>query len=230
MQVIVAIPERVSLADPVIVIESEEITAPSTGEVIEIAGAVASSFTIAETDAVLPALSTAVPETTCPAPSVLTATGEGHAAIPEPPSEQVKLTVTGALFQPFVLGGADRVAVMPGELLSIFNVTLVLAVFPALFTAMPETTWPAPSVLTTTGEGQVAMPELLSEQVKVTVTAVLFHPFEFAAGVATALIVGADGGGGGGGGGAGGEFSVRQAMTLSSVNCTPVLPSWYMRR
>src|SRR5439155_3441118 len=196
LQVIVAIPERVSLADPVIVIESEEITAPSTGEVIEITGAVVSSFTIADTDAVLPALSTAEPETTCPAPSVLTATGEGHAAIPEPPSEQVKLTVTGALFQPFVFGGADRVAVMPGALLSIFSVTLVLAVFPALFTAMPETTWPAPSVLTATGEGHVAMPELLSEQVKVTVTAVLFQPLEFAAGAATALIVGTDGGGG----------------------------------
>lgn len=45
-------------------------------------------------------------------------------------------------------------------------------------------------MLTVTGAVHEAMPEVLSEQVNVTVTLVLFHPAAFLAGVAAAVIVG----------------------------------------
>ena len=64
--------------------------------------------------AVLPALSTAVPTTGCFAPSVETVTGAGHDRIPDPESEQAKLTVTSVLFQPFSLAAGDAVAVIVG--------------------------------------------------------------------------------------------------------------------
>src|SRR5438093_1343252 len=61
---------------------------------------------------------------------------------------------------------------------------------PALFTAVPETTWAAPSVLTTTGAGHVAMPATASAQVKVTRTSALYQPAGFDSLSGAAVIVG----------------------------------------
>src|SRR5882672_1128083 len=96
--------------------------------------------------------------------------------MPDPTSAHVKCVVTGVLFQPVLLAGGEDVAVTTGGVLSMFRVTLVEAVLPAPSTAVPVTTWPAPSAETTTGPVQLAMPEMASEHVKVTVTSVLFQP------------------------------------------------------
>ena len=61
-------------------------------------------------------------------------------------SEQVKLTVTFALFQPAAFGAGVRAGTTPGGVLSILSVTEVLAMLPARSTAVPVTTWLAPSV------------------------------------------------------------------------------------
>ena len=51
-------------------------------------------------------------------------------------------------------------------------------------------TWPAPSVLTVTGAGQVVIAKFASLQLKLTVVFVLFHPFLFAVGLTSAVITG----------------------------------------
>src|SRR5437868_4896576 len=77
------------------------------------AGGVASRFTIAFADAVLPARSTAVPTMFCANPSCVTITGSGHDATPERSSAHVKVTVTGPLFHPVASapGAADALIV-----------------------------------------------------------------------------------------------------------------------
>jgi len=119
--------------------------------------------------------------------------GLGQTAIPDKASEHVKLMVTGVeVLMPLAFGAGERDAVIVGAVLSMFTVTQKGAeVFPATSTASPQIDWLAPSVVRTTGEGQVCTPDPLSEQVKVTVTFALFHPAEFGAGVTAAVIVGA---------------------------------------
>src|SRR5947209_4941412 len=112
-------------------------------------------------------------------------------ATPDNPSEQVKLAVTLLLFQLAALGAGESVVVTAGGVLSILRLRELLAVFPALSVAVPEIVCFAPSVLTVVAAGQVATPDRLSEQVKDTVTLLLFQPAAFAAGLAVALIVGA---------------------------------------
>src|SRR5437660_1225464 len=96
-------------------------------------------------------------------------------------SEQVNVTVVLELFQPAAFGGGLTVAETSGSVLSILRVTDVLALNPALFTAVPITTWYLPSVATGTGEVQEATPRMGSEQLKVTVTLELFQPAAFGA-------------------------------------------------
>jgi hypothetical protein len=72
-----------------------------------------------------------------------------------------------------------------------FTVTVALAVLPAASLAVPVTTWPCPSLVSVTGDGQVAMPEVGSEHVKLTVTSVLCHPAALAEGDTDAVMVGA---------------------------------------
>src|SRR5439155_40419 len=122
------------------------------------------------TDAVawLPATSTAVPVTTWPAPSVLTVMGSGHRAMPLPPSVHVKLTLTSLLFQPAAFADGLTTALIVGRLLSMLSVTDTVAWLPALSTAVPLTTCPAPSVLTVTGSGHRAIPLTASLLVKLT--------------------------------------------------------------
>jgi hypothetical protein len=97
---------------------------------------------------------------------------------------------TSELFHPAALGAGVTKAEIEGAVLSMFSVTLVLAVLPALSTACPEMVWWAPSVLSVAGGGQLAIPEVASLHVKVTVTVVLFHPAALAAGLASAVITG----------------------------------------
>ena len=119
-----------------------------------IVGGVLSIFTDTVAEDVLPALSVTDPVTGV-MPSVVTVTAAGQVpARPESASEQVKVTVTLELFQPLALAAGDCAAVMTGGVLSRLTVTLAVAVFPAVSVAVPEMTWFAPSVLTTTGDGQ----------------------------------------------------------------------------
>src|SRR6266568_5652313 len=111
-------------------------------------------------------------------------------AMPDKASVHVKCVVTGVVFQPLLLAAGEGAAVTTGGVLATVRVTLVEAVLLARSTAVPVTTWPAPSAETTTGPVQFAMPEVASEHVKVTVTLVLFQPLPLAGGSARAVIVG----------------------------------------
>src|SRR4051794_32656742 len=73
--------------------------------VFEMSGTVLSILTAADAVAENPALLTAVPGTSCFAPSVESETGAVHEAMPTTGSVQLKLTVTFALFQPAEFGG-----------------------------------------------------------------------------------------------------------------------------
>src|SRR2546428_10001750 len=79
---------------------------------------------------------------------------------------------------------------MTGGVLSRFTVTDAVAVFPALSTAVPFTTWFAPSVVTATGDGQTAIPLVLSAHVKLTVALELFHPAGFGDGLRVPAMIG----------------------------------------
>src|SRR5438445_810495 len=89
-------------------------------------------------------------------------------------SEQVKFTVTSELFQPAAFGAGLATAEMAGGVLSMFTVTDTVALNPAMFTAVPITTWFLPSMVTCTGGVHEAIPRR-SEQVKLTVTLELFQ-------------------------------------------------------
>src|SRR5205809_529198 len=117
-------------------------------------------------------------------------TGDGHVATPDKASEQANVTTTSVLFQPLAFGAGADVAVTVGAVLSIDTDVLADAEFPKLSVAVPETGWLTPSVDTTTDAGHEATPETASEQVNETVTSLLFQPFEFGAGPATAVIDG----------------------------------------
>ena len=75
-------------------------------------------FTVAMFCAEFPALSTAVPVTCCPAPSVAKATGSVQLAVPDKASLHWKATVTAALFQPLALGAGVCVWLINGFVLS----------------------------------------------------------------------------------------------------------------
>lgn len=153
-------------------------------------GAVLSIFTVSLAVAVFPATSVAVPFTTWFAPWPVSVVGPLQDFTPEVASVHVKLTVTLVLFQLKLSAAGVWPGVIVGAVLSRLIVTDVEAVFPAKSTAVPLTTWPAPSVLTVTGGVHDAMPEVLSAQVNVTVTLVLFHPAPLGPGLADAVMVG----------------------------------------
>ena len=77
-----------------------------------------------------------------------------------------------------------------GGVLSMFKVTLAEAELPATSTAVPDTVWFSPSVVTVIGEVHWAMPDKVSLQLKLTVTFVLFQPFALACGLEDAVMVG----------------------------------------
>src|SRR5262249_29051543 len=119
-------------------------------------------LTVRDVVAVFPALSTAVPEILWFKPSVLTLFVGGHVAIPDKASEQVNATATLVLFQPAALGAGVAVELITGETLSIFTVSLVLALFPATSVAVPLITCLSPWLFTVIGAGHVFTPAAAS--------------------------------------------------------------------
>jgi len=104
------------------------------------------------------------------------------------------VTVTGVLFQPLPEAIGDCVAVMVGDVLSKLTLAHAVVDSPVLSTALPQNDWFAPSVFTAMGEGQLTKGLEPGVHVKLTVTSVLFQPFEFGAGATTAMMEGAVGG------------------------------------
>src|SRR5215472_1381542 len=78
-----------------------------------------------------------------------------------------------------------------GGVLSMLRLADAVAVLPARSRAVPETAWLAPSVEATTWVGQKSTPLSASEQLKLTVTLVLFQPAALGEGDTMAAIAGA---------------------------------------
>jgi hypothetical protein len=95
------------------------------------------------------------------------------------------------LFQLAPFAGGAAVAVIASGAVCTLTVSVALAVFPALSVAEPLKDSFNPAVVTCTGEGQLAIPESESEQVKLIVAGAVTTPFAFGAGVAVAVMVGA---------------------------------------
>jgi hypothetical protein len=86
------------------------------------------------------AASVTVPETVCPAPSVVIVCAGEQLVIGDVDCVQVKLTVTFVLFHPWALGEGETEPAMDGGINSTFRVTFAGAdVFPATSVAVPET-------------------------------------------------------------------------------------------
>lgn len=98
--------------------------------------------------------------------------------------------MTLELFQPAAFDGGAGLGTIVGGFVPIFRVRLAPAIFPATSVAVPETVWPAPSVLIVCGGGQVAIGAVVFVQTNVTVTLELFHPLGSGAGDAVATILG----------------------------------------
>src|SRR5258705_13056424 len=116
--------------------------------------------------------------------------GGGQVAIGAVPGAQAKLTVTLELFQPAAFDGGAGLGTIVGGFVPIFKVRLAPAIFPATSVAVPETVWPAPSVLIVCGGGQVAIGAVVLVQTKLTVTLELFHPLASGTGNTVAMILG----------------------------------------
>lgn len=115
-------------------------------------------------------------------------------ARPDSASETFHPMDTSPRYHPLPLAAVVGVPVRLGAVLSmLISLTPALFVLSALSTAVPATDWSRPSVDTATlpPPVQALMPDSTSEQVKPTVTSVLFQPAPFAAGFRVALIVGA---------------------------------------
>jgi hypothetical protein len=137
-----------------------------------------------------PTASVAVPVIIWFAPSVLTVCGPGQETGGAPPV-QTKLTVTGVLFHPAAFGaGATDATTWSGGNGWRLNWMLVVPVFPATSVALPLKVC-RPAVVTVIGDGQMATPDKLSEQVKVTVAEIaLTIPLASGAGETVALTCG----------------------------------------
>src|SRR5688500_10947253 len=100
--------------------------------------------------------------------------------------------VTSPLYQPAAFASVVGAPASVGAVLSMLMLsTLALAVLPALSTALPSTDWFPPSLTTSTGAEQLAMPDSASEHSKDTLTSVLFQPKPLPSGWRLPLIDGA---------------------------------------
>ncbi len=120
--------------------------------------------------------------------SVVTVTGTGHVSVPEPPL-QVNDTTASVRCQPAGFGAGVTVAEIDGPVLTIFTVTLAVALLPARSTAVPMTVC-VPAAVTTIGGVHESMPDPASAHVNVTVASPSMVPSAFGAGVTAAVIVG----------------------------------------
>src|SRR5437870_3442158 len=100
--------------------------------------------------------------------------------MPDRVSAQVKLTITSSLYQPKLLAARSGAARMVGAVLSMLTAAGWVVLLLALSTATAGAGWFWPSAVRVCGPVQLATPERLSAQVKVTVTSVLFQPLAFA--------------------------------------------------
>jgi hypothetical protein len=139
---------------------------------------------VAEQVKTVPAVSVDTVVVVQPVLDVMLEPGEG--------SLTAQLTVTGVVFQPAVFGAGLTVGVTTGGVLSILMplAEAVVLTLPATSVHVPVADNPAPSVLSVTGEVQVAIPDKASVPVKDTTTLVLFQPAALGAGVAAATAVG----------------------------------------
>src|SRR5437667_177571 len=133
-----------------------------------------------------------------------------------PVSAQVKFTVTSVLFQPLALAAGVRPPVITGLVLSIFTVTLAIAlVLPALSVHVPLTSVPLVSAVRPLPVVQLSIPLLIVPasplSLKVTATSVLFQPLTLAAGALTAV------------GGLGGVLSMLMPLTVEESAALPAL-------
>src|SRR5579859_1273808 len=110
-------------------------------------------------------------------------------ATPESASVTVPVTCNRALLTNALLSGV--VIEITGGVLSILTMAVVLALFPALSTAVPVTVWLAPSLVNDTGALHEATPDSASAQLKLTVTEVLFQFAVFGGGATCGTTVGA---------------------------------------
>src|SRR2546428_3599852 len=116
------------------------------------------------------------------APPVRCVASAAQLWIPESVSAQLKRTVTSFLYQPAALGELVAAPLIVGAVLSmLIPETVVLALLPALSSAVPLADWAAPSALRVIGLVQLAIPERRSEQRKLAVTSLLFQPLALAA-------------------------------------------------
>src|SRR5438045_5913058 len=100
--------------------------------------------------------------------------------------------VTSSLYQPSAFGFVVGAPLRAGVVLSmLIEPTVADAELSALSTACRVTDWLRPSPEMVLGPGQVLMPDNGSEQVKLTVTSLVFPPFELAEGLLDPVIVGA---------------------------------------
>src|ERR1700690_312350 len=98
------------------------------------------------TEVLLPAPSFAVPVTDWPAPWTSVTGVVGQVATPETASEQVKLTVTGVLFQPAAFGAGVFVTPITAPRSSMITASAPVALLPALSVEMHEMPWmPTPA-------------------------------------------------------------------------------------
>ena len=96
------------------------------------------TFNVSVVEAVFPALSVAVPLKCSLAPAVVTLIEAGQLAVPESASLHVNETTAGRVTTPFTAAGVT-LAVTPGLVLSIFNVTATEARLPLASVAVAVT-------------------------------------------------------------------------------------------
>src|SRR6266404_4356705 len=94
----------------------------------------------------LPATSTAIPETGWPFPSFASVTAGGQVLTPLPASVQLKVTETSVLFQPSAFGVGLIVDWIAGAVSSMLTLNVSGSLLlPALSIAVPVAVCPAPS-------------------------------------------------------------------------------------
>jgi hypothetical protein len=148
--------------------------------------------TVAE--ALLSALSVALPVTDWLAAEVDNVVGPLQLLMPDGLSLQVKDTVTSVLFQPLAFAAGLRLPVMVGPPLSSFTVTDPFPTFPNLSVAAEVSVTPNAVVFAfsdwVAGVGPLATPEPASVALQVMDTLELFQPAAFGAGDSAAVTVG----------------------------------------
>ena len=102
-------------------------------------GGAVSTFNETEPDAVAPAKSVTVPETSKFVPLRVTCCGAGHCAIGATGPLQTKLTVGGVLFHPLLFGAGEAEATIVGRVVEIFTVTCAVSVLPAASVTVADT-------------------------------------------------------------------------------------------